>query len=124
MPLRTTFRREEQLVIVEGQGDVSMPDVVTCLRLIDAHGAHRYRKLADLRRVTTEVSEAIAGGLIDLARSRETLGAGGALAVVVDPVARLHELAKRVAEGAPPGRPIRIFTSIDEALSWIEGQRA
>ncbi len=124
MPLRTTFRREEQLVIVEGQGDVSMQDVVTCIRLIDAHGAHRYRKVADLRRVATEVGEAVAAGLIDLARSREMLGAGGALAVVVDPKATLHALAKRVAEGAPPDRPVRIFTSIDEALRWIEGQPA
>jgi len=109
-------------VIVEGQGDVSNQDLVTCIRLIDAHGAHRYRKLADMRRVTTQVSEAIAGGLVDFARSREALGAGGALAVVVATESTLHALAKRVAEGAPPSRPIRIFKDIDEALRWIEAQ--
>jgi hypothetical protein len=109
-------------VIVEGQGDVSNQDLVTCIRLIDAHGAHRYRKLADLRRVTTQVREAVAGGLVELARSRESLGAGGALAVVIDTTTTLHALAKRVAEGAPPSRPIRIFNDIDEALRWIGAQ--
>ncbi len=119
MPLRTTFRREEKLVIVEGRGDVSTRDVVTCIRLIDAHGAHQYRKLADLRRVMTRIGEAVAGGLIGLARSREALGAGGPLAVVVGSEATLGALAEQVAAGAPPSRPIRVFRDVDEALHWI-----
>jgi hypothetical protein len=121
MPLRTTFRREQNLVIVEGRGEVSAEDLTTCIRMIDAAGAHRFAKLADLRRVTTRLAEGMVLGLVELVRSRESLGAGGALAVVVtDPEAR--SAAERVAGGAPTDRPIRVFAEIDDALRWLETQ--
>ncbi len=124
MPVRTTFRREEELVLIEARGAVTLDDALTCIRMIDAQGAHRYRKLIDLRQVTTEVPDSTAQALIDLARSREALGAGGAVAVVVRRDTTLDALAEGAAKGASSGRPIAVFSDVDEALRWIERWRS
>ncbi len=114
--------RPEKLVLIEGEGEVVADDIVTCLRFIDTQGAHRFRKLIDARRVTNAVPEAIAAGLVGLARSREALGAGGAMAVVIGPNPSLRLLAERAAQGAPPGRPFRVFDDLEEARRWIDVQ--
>jgi len=123
MPLRPKFMRAEKLVLIEGDGEVIADDIVQCLRFIDSQGAHRFRKLIDARRVTNEISQAIGDGLVSLARSRETLGAGGALAVVVGPNPTVRTLAERASQGAPQGRPFRVFDDFDEARRWIDLHR-
>lgn len=120
MPLRPRFLHDEKMVLIEGDGEVSADDIAALLRFIDAQNAHRHRKLIDVRRVTNDVSLDVADGLLRLVRSRETLGAGGALAVVVGANASLRALAERAAHGAPAHRAIRIFDDYQEARRWLE----
>lgn len=124
MPLRPRFLRAEKLVLIEGEGNISPEDFITLLRFIDTQGAHRYRKLFDARRVTNQVGEDAAKGLVSLARSREALGAGGAIAIVVGANESLRALAERAAAGAPADRAIRVFDDLDEAHRWIKQQNA
>jgi hypothetical protein len=123
MPIRTTFRREDKLVLVEGQGAVTLDDAMRCIRMIDAQGAHQHRKLLDFRRVTTQVPDLVGQTLLDLVRSREALGASGAVALVVGGDATHRALAEQAAKGAPAERPIAVFDDIDKALRWIETWR-
>ena len=124
MPLRPKFLRDARIVLIEGDGEISADDMATLLRFIDTQNAHRYRKLIDARRVTNAVSQIVADGLLRLVRSREALGAGGALAVVVGANASLRALAERAAAGAPAHRSIRIFDDYEEARRWIEQSAA
>ncbi len=120
MPMRPRFLRDSKLVLIEGDGEISAADIATLIRFIDAQGAHQHRKLIDARRVTNEISQIVADGLVGLARSREALGASGALAVVVGANASLRALAERAAQGAPAHRAIRVFDDYEEARRWIE----
>ncbi|HZP98884.1 MAG TPA: STAS/SEC14 domain-containing protein [Reyranella sp.] len=119
MPFRPKFLRAEKVVLIEGEGEITTDDIATCLRFVDAQGAHRYRKLIDARRVTNEVSDKVADGLVSLARSREALGASGGLALVMRPGTSLRRLAERTAEGAPAHRPVRVFDTFEEAWQWL-----
>ena len=120
MPLRPRFLRDARIVLIEGDGEISADDMATLLRFIDTQNAHRHRKLIDARRVTNAVSQIVADGLVRLVRSREALGAGGALAVVVGANASLRALAERAAAGAPARRSIRIFDDYQAARRWLE----
>jgi hypothetical protein len=120
MPLRPRFLSAENLVLIEGEGEISADDIAMCLRFIDTQGAHRYRKLLDVRRVTTRVRPEIAAGLANLVRSREALGAGGAFAVVLGDDASLRAAAELAARGAPAGRPFGLFNDMEEARRWLD----
>jgi hypothetical protein len=122
MPLRPKFMRAEKLVLIVGEGEITMDEFVTCIRLVDTQGAHQYRKLLDMRRVSNRLDGEIVGGLASLVRSREALGAGGALAVVVGDNASLRAVAEQVAAGAPPDRPFRVFGEFEDARAWMEQQ--
>src|SRR5579885_1429688 len=107
MPFRPKFLRAEKVVLIEGEGEITTDDIATCLRFVDA------------RRVTNEVSDKVADGLVSLARSREALGASGGLALVMRPGTSLRRLAERTAEGAPAHRPVRVFDTFEEAWQWL-----
>ena len=66
------------------------------------------------------MSARVAEGLASLMRSREVLGASGAVAVVVGDNESLRRAAEQAAAGAPAGRPFRVFDDVESARHWLD----
>ncbi len=123
MPIRWEILHPEKLVLVVGEGEVTLKDVEVYLDAIVTAGAMPYGKLFDATDVVPRYGDhdvMMLGARINA--YIDTLK-GGALAFVSTnrPTREIIERYINLANKAE--RPTAIFGSVDEAKAWLATQR-
>ena len=123
MPLRWEINHPEQLVVVIGEGDVTLKDVEVYLDAIVTAGAMPYGKLFDATNLIPKYGDHDVMMLGARINAYIATLEGGALAFVSTNQAT-REIIERylnLADKAP--RATAIFGSVDEAKTWLAAQR-
>jgi hypothetical protein len=121
MPLYWTIDSKERLFTGVGEGEVTLHDAMSLLEALAGAGALSYRKLFDGR----EVQSAMTGDdLLAVAakiRAYHDQGPVGALAIV-GTNEQIETFARLLGALAAADRPMRMFTSVRQARTWLDQQ--
>jgi hypothetical protein len=122
MPLYWTIDSRERLFTGVGEGEVTLDDAISLLEALEGAKALPYRKLFDGREVHSAMTSEELLALCAKIRSYHGQGPVGALAMV-----GTHEQTVRFARLlgalASADRPIKVFTSLRQARTWLDLQR-
>jgi hypothetical protein len=121
--LNCTIDREQKIVTVTAEGDVTRADFETVLDTIDAADAHGYRKLFDGGRGETRMTADDALALGVRMRARHASGPMGPLAVVM-PEKYVELAARALGMLAAADRPMRVFADVKRARRWLRTKAA
>jgi hypothetical protein len=117
MALTWTIDHEARLVVLDADGPLAVHDIARYMADAGARGAAGYRALFDARGAEFELGSSEIASLSDVARARGT----GAIAFVVSSEAE-REMADHFARRAGGQRPCRLFSTIEAARAWLDGQ--
>jgi hypothetical protein len=122
MPLYWTIDSKERLFTGVGEGDVTLDDALSLLEALEGAKALSYRKLFDGRAVQSAMTGDELLAVCAKIRAYHDQGPVGALAMV-----GTHEQTVRFARLlgalASADRPIKVFTSLRQARTWLDLQR-
>jgi hypothetical protein len=122
MPLYWTIDSRERLFTGVGEGDVTLDDAMGLLEALEGAKALSYRKLFDGRAVTSAMSGDDLLALCAKIRAYHEQGPVGALAMVgTNEQTVLY--ARLLGALASADRPIKVFTSLRQARSWLALQK-
>ena len=122
MPLYWTIDSKERLFTGSGEGDVTFADALSLLDALAGAGALSYRKLFDGRAVRSAMTGDDLLAVAAKIRAYHDEGPVGALAIV-----GTHEqfdtFARLLGALAAADRPMKVFTSLRQARTWLGDQR-
>jgi hypothetical protein len=122
MPLYWTIDSKERLFTGGGEGEVTLDDAISLLEALAGAKALSYRKLFDGRAVQSMMTGDELLTVCAKIRSYHDQGPVGALAMV-----GTHEQTVRFARLlgalASADRPIKVYTSLRQARTWLDLQR-
>lgn len=121
MPIRWEINHPEQLLLVTGEGTVTLEDVEIYLDQIVTAGAMPYAKLFDATKVDPQYDD---HDLMMLAARMSAYRAtlkGGPLAFVVTE-GPVFEAVERYINLAPADRAVAVFSTVREAQVWLDDQ--
>ena len=120
MPIRWEALHPEKLLLVTGEGTVTLKDVEVYLDEIVTAGAMSYAKLFDATKVDPKYDDHDIMMLgARMSAYRETLK--GPLAFVVTGGPTL-EAIQRYINLTPVERAVAVFTTVPEARAWLKAQ--
>jgi hypothetical protein len=120
MPLEWKISHPDRMVEVMADGPVGLTDIERYLDNVMVSDALPYRKIFDLSKATSALTD---NDLMMLgARMSAYIGLGpiGPLAIVA-PSTSVRDQARLFAALAPADRPLKIFKTAKAARTWLEG---
>jgi hypothetical protein len=118
MAMTYTIDHARRFVDVKGSGDMVLQDVVDYFDALVTENGMPYRKLIDLRGVVPKMTDDDIMALGARVSAYAHLEPRGPIAVVS--TARESDLfVRRFMNLGGAKRPMRLFTSIDEARQWL-----
>ncbi len=121
MPLYWTIDSKARLFTGVAEGNVSLSDAVGLLEAMAGARAMSYRKLFDGRAAIPTMTPDEMLSLCARVREYHDQGMMGALALVGTPEQTIT-FARLLGALASAERPIRVFTNLRQARSWIDEQ--
>ena len=119
MPIRWKIERENKLVSIKTEGEVTLRDVEAYLDDLVVNDAMKFAKLFDASDLVPVADD---NQLMELgARMRayaQTMGSGPLAFVVRTTAAR--QIIDRYINLAQANRPVGVFFTRDEAVEWLE----
>ena len=122
MPLYWTIDSKKRLFTGVGEGDVTLADAMSLLDVLAAAKALSYRKLFDGRAVQSAMTGDELLTVCARIRTYHEQGPVGALAMVGTDE-QMEKFARLLGALAAADRPIKVFTSLRPALSWLDLQK-
>ena len=119
MPLYWTIDSKERLFTGGGEGEVTLADAMSLLEAVAGARALSYRKLFDGRAIQpTMTADEV---LVVCAKIRTYHGQApiGALAMVATPEQTVR-CARLLGALAAAERPMKVFTSLQKARTWLD----
>ncbi len=119
MPIHIRVSHPDRMVVCVAHGTVTSDEIQTAIRDHWDTGAIHYRKLVDVASANSTADIERLKTILMFARSAPNAGQRGPVAFVVDGKRgeMVRELAALTEEGE---RPLRVFTSLREARSWLD----
>ena len=121
MPVDFTFDHENKLVIATAYGTVVLQEILDYFDAVTINDAASYAKLFDAREMDPQLSDddvMVLGARISAYAAFDPRGAVAAVAVTVE----ARDIVRRYMNFAGAKRPIRLFTSVEDAREWLLGQ--
>ena len=122
MPLYWTIDSKERLFTGSGEGDVTLADAMALLEALAGAKALSYRKLFDGRAVRSAMTGDDLLAVAAKIRAYHDEGPVGALAIVGTDE-QFDMFARLLGALAAADRPMKVFTSLRQALMWLRHQR-
>lgn len=119
MAVHYNIDHARRFVDVRGSGDLVLQDLTDYFDALVTEGGMPYRKLIDLRGATPRFSDddmMVLGARVSAYGQMEPRGP----IAVVSPADEVDLLVRRFMNLGGAKRPIRLFTSIDEARKWLQ----
>lgn len=119
MPIHIRVSHHDRQVVVVAHGTVTAEEIQNAIREHWDTGLIHYRKLIDVAAGNSDADIERIKGMLTLIRAAPDAGKRGPVAFVVDGQRgnMVRELATLTEEGE---RPLRVFTSLREARSWLD----
>ena len=121
MPLYWTIDSKARLFAGVGEGEVTLLDAMSLLEVLAGAKALSYRKLFDGRAVQTAMTGEQLLAVCARIRSYHEQGPVGAVAMVGTPEQTVH-FARLLGALASADRPMKVFTSVQQARNWLDRQ--
>lgn len=121
MPVDFTFDHENRLVIATAHGRVFLQEILDYFDAVTINEAASYAKLFDAREMDPQLSDddvMVLGARASAYAAFDPRGAVAAVAVTVE----AREAVHRYMNFAGAKRPMRLFTSVEDARAWLIGQ--
>ena len=123
MPLYWTIDSKERLFTGVGEGEVTLADAMSLLEALAGAGALSYRKLFDGRAVQSAMTGDDLLAVSAKIRAYHDQGPVGALAIV-GTNEQFDTFARLLGALAAADRPMKMFTSLRQARTWLDQQPA
>jgi hypothetical protein len=121
MPIKWTISHPDQMVTVDVDGEISLPQAEEYLDALVVADAMAYAKLLDCSKMKTSVSDEEMMQLGARMRAYAEIMKGGPLVfVVTDPV--INDYVRRYINLAAAERPVKIVKTMDQAKAWLKKQ--
>jgi hypothetical protein len=123
MPLYWTIDSKKRLFTGSGEGDVTFVDAMALLDAVAGTRALSYRKLFDGRAVQSSMTGEELLAVCFKIRASHEQGPVGALAIVCTPEQTV-EFARLLGALAAADRPIKMFSGLRQAHTWLGYQKS
>jgi hypothetical protein len=121
MPLFWTIASKKRLVTGTGEGDVTLAEAMSLLKVLEGAKALSYRKLFDGRAVQSAMTPDELLALCAEIRTYHEQGPLGAVAMVGTPEQTVM-FARLLGALASANRPMKVFNSLRQAWHWLDQQ--
>jgi hypothetical protein len=121
VPVDFTFDHENRLVIATAHGRVVLQEILDYFDAVTINNAASYAKLFDAREADPQLSDddvMVLGARVSAYAAFDPRGAVAAVAVTVE----AREAVHRYMNFTGANRPMRLFTSVEDAHAWLLGQ--
>jgi hypothetical protein len=118
VPVDFTFDHENRVVIATAHGRVVLQEILDYFDAVTINQAASYAKLFDAREMDPQLSDDDVMGLgarVSAYAAYDPRGAVAAVAVTVE----AREAVHRYMNFAGAKRPMRLFTSMEDAREWL-----
>jgi hypothetical protein len=122
MPLYWTIDSKQRPFTGVGEGEVTLNEAMSLLEALAGAKALTYRKLFDGRAVQSTMTGDELLAVCAKIRTYHEQGRVGALAMVGTPEQTIR-FARLLGALASADRPIKVFTSLRQARTWLDKQR-
>ena len=122
MPFYWTIDSKDRLFTAIGDGEVTFADAMSLLEALVGAKTMSYRKLLDGRRAQSAMAGDELLALCGQIRGYHEKGPVGALALV-GPAEQIVKFASLLGALAAADRPIKVFSGLRKARSWLDLQR-
>lgn len=123
MPITWTISHADRLVTMKAEGPVTLEEAEEYLDDIVINDAMPYRKLVDCTAMHTNVGDDEMMQLGARMRAYVATLQGGPLAFVVTKPDVLDYVRRYINLAMGATRPVKIFTTVDEARRWLDAQK-
>jgi hypothetical protein len=123
MPIKWTISHPDRMVMMQADGEITLPEAEEYLDALVVADAMAYAKLVDCTTMVTHVSDDEMMQLGARMRAYASVMKGGPLAFVVTSP-ELHDYVRRYINLAAAERPVKIVKTIDQARDWLKTQGA
>ena len=123
MPIKWTISHPDRMVMMQADGEITLPEAEEYLDALVVADAMSYAKLADCTTMVTHVSDDEMMQLGARMRAYASVMKGGPLAFVVTSP-ELHDYVRRYINLAAAERPVKIVKTVDQARDWLKTQGA
>jgi len=117
MPIHLDISDLDRLVIAVVLGEATPDDILEVAREFVKTGRQAYGKIIDTSAGTVPIDETRMAAIAAFMRADPKAGTRGPLAFVVD--SKRGEHAEKFAELTADERPVKVFTSLREARTWV-----
>jgi hypothetical protein len=121
VPVDFTFDHENRLVIATAHGRVVLQEILDYFDAVTINEAASYAKLFDAREMDPLLSDddvMVLGARVSAYAAFDPRGAIAAVAVTVE----ARDAVRRYMNLAGAKRPMRLFTTMEDARDWLIGQ--
>ena len=123
MPIKWTISHPDRMVMMQADGEITLPEAEEYLDALVVADAMAYAKLVDCTTMVTHVSDDEMMQLGARMRAYASVMKGGPLAFVVTSP-ELHDYVRRYINLAAADRPVKIVKTVDQARAWLKTQEA
>jgi len=123
MPIKWTISHPDRMVMMQADGEITLPEAEEYLDALVVADAMAYAKLVDCTTMVTHVSDDEMMQLGARMRAYASVMKGGPLAFVVTSP-ELHDYVRRYINLAAAERPVKIVRTVDQARDWLKTQGA
>ena len=123
MPIKWTISHPDRMVMMQANGEITLPEAEEYLDALVVADAMAYAKLVDCTTMVTHVSDDEMMQLGARMRAYASVMKGGPLAFVVTSP-ELHDYVRRYINLAAAERPVKIVKTVDQARDWLKTQGA
>jgi len=123
MPIKWTISHPDRMVMMQADGEITLPEAEEYLDALVVADAMAYAKLVDCTTMVTHVSDDEMMQLGARMRAYASVMKGGPLAFVVTSP-ELHDYVRRYINLAAAERPVKIVKTVDQARDWLKTQGA
>ena len=121
MPIKWTISHPDRMVMMQANGEITLPEAEEYLDALVVADAMAYAKLVDCSTMVTHVSDDEMMQLGARMRAYASVMKGGPLAFVVTSP-ELHDYVRRYINLAGAERPVKIVKTVDQARDWLKTQ--
>ena len=123
MPIKWTISHPDRMVMMQADGEITLPEAEEYLDALVVADAMAYAKLVDCTTMVTHVSDDEMMQLGARMRAYASVMKGGPLAFVVTSP-ELHDYVRRYINLAAAERPVKIVRTVDQTRDWLKTQGA
>ena len=121
MPIKWTISHPDRMVMMQADGEITLPEAEEYLDALVVADAMAYAKLVDCTTMVTHVSDDEMMQLGARIRAYASVMKGGPLVFVVTSP-ELHDYVRRYINLAAADRPVKIVKTLEDARAWLKTQ--